>query len=113
MLAYELRTPLVGILGFSEILRDKIKTPELSEMADTILTSGKRLMETLNSVLDLSSIETDKLETNFTITNLVSFVDSNLKLFQPLAAKKGLSLTAKKTIKMFLLLLMNICYTRL
>ena len=94
--SHELRTPLVGILGFSEILRDKIKTPELSEMADTILTSGKRLMETLNSVLDLSSIETDKLETNFTITNLVSFVDSNLKLFQPLAAKKGLSLTAKK-----------------
>ena len=94
-ISHELRTPLFGILGYSEILRDNIKQPELSEMAEMVLTSCKRLMETLNSVLDLSRIETDKFDLNFTAVNLGQFIDKNIKSFQSLASKKGLLLTAK------------------
>jgi PAS domain S-box-containing protein len=94
-ISHELRTPLFGILGFAEILRDKIEQPELSEMAEMVLTSCKRLMETLNSVLDLSKIATDKLEMSITVVNIGKFIDENIKLFQSLAAKKGLVLNAK------------------
>ena len=81
-ISHELRTPLVGILGFAEILRDEIKKPQFSDMAEMILTSGKRLMETLNSVLDLSRIEADKLEMKYTPVDLNIFVDENAKIFQ-------------------------------
>ena len=94
-ISHELRTPLVGILGFAEILRNEINQPELSDMAEMIFTSGKRLMETLNSVLDLSKLEANKLELNLTEINLNNFLDENLKFFQSLIAKKGLVLTVK------------------
>jgi PAS domain S-box-containing protein len=98
-ISHELRTPLVGILGFSEILRDKIKNPELSEMADTILSNGKRLMESLNSVLDLSTIETDKLDLQFSEINFSNFIEDNIKLFEPIAEQKGLIINTKFTNK--------------
>lgn len=87
-ISHELRTPLVGILGFAEILRDEINKSELSEMAEMILNSGKRLMETLNSVLDLSRIEADRLELNYNEVELGKFVEENIKIFNNLASKR-------------------------
>ena len=95
-ISHELRTPLVGILGFAEILRDEINKSELSEMAEMILNSGKRLMETLNSVLDLSRIEADRLELNYNEVELGKFVEENIKIFNNLASKKGLKLEINK-----------------
>lgn len=95
-ISHELRTPLVGILGFAEILRDQIKKPNLVEMAELILTSGKRLMETLNSVLDLSKIETNKLDINYTEINLGEFIDKDIVVYQNLALKKELNLEVNK-----------------
>ena len=97
-ISHELRTPLVGILGFAEILRDEIEQAELSDMAEMIFTSGKRLMETLNSVLDLSRIEADKLEISFAEVNLNKFVEENIKLFQSIGTKKGLSVIIKNSV---------------
>ena len=94
-ISHELRTPLFGILGFAEILRDNIQQSELSEMAEMVLTSCKRLMETLNFIFDLSKIETDKLELSITAVNLGKFIDENIKPLQSLATKKGLVLTAE------------------
>lgn len=96
-ISHELRTPLVGILGFAEILKDEIKQSEHSDMAEMIFNSGKRLMDTLNSVLDLSRIEADKLEIKFLEVNLNIFIDENIKLFQSIGAKKGLSVIVKKS----------------
>lgn len=79
---------MVGILGFAEILKDEIKQSEHSDMAEMIFNSGKRLMDTLNSVLDLSRIEADKLEIKFVEVNLNIFIDENIKLFQSIGAKK-------------------------
>ena len=94
--SHELRTPLVGILGFAEILRDEINQPRLSEMAEMILSGGKRLLESLNLVLDLSRIQAEKLVLNYAEINIANLIDKNINLFQPAAAKKGLILSAKK-----------------
>lgn len=91
-ISHELRTPLVGILGFAEIIRDESDQPDVSNMAGLILTSGKRLMETLNSVLDLSRIEADKIELKVEPVNISEMVKDHTKLFEKLAANKGLLL---------------------
>ena len=91
-ISHELRTPLVGILGFAEIIRDEASEPEISDMSELILTSGKRLMETLNSVLDLSRIEANKMHINKTSINLSAFIKEYIKLFKTSAENKGLIL---------------------
>jgi PAS domain S-box-containing protein len=98
-ISHELRTPLVGILGFAEILRDKIKQPQLSNMAEMILSSGNKLLETFNSVLDLSRIESNKLELKYSEVDLNIFANQNLKLFETIAEKKGLKIIIKKSKK--------------
>ena len=93
-MSHELRTPLVGILGFAELLRDNISEKEYSEMASRIHKSGKRLLDTLNSILDLSRIEANKLELKLDNINVCRVVRENLMQFEALAATKNLYLKA-------------------
>jgi len=91
-MSHELRTPLVGILGFSELLRERLKEGPTSEMADRILTSANRLMDTLNLVLDLSRIEAKKVDFNFKPNRIPELVESQIQLFEAVAERKNLFL---------------------
>ncbi|MCE1164979.1 MAG: PAS domain S-box protein [Bacteroidetes bacterium] len=97
-MSHELRTPMVGILGFSEILNEEIGDMELKRMAHVIHKSGSRLMETLNLILDLSLVESNKLDINITEFNLVSVVDEVITLFYNAAAIKKLFLVRDSDI---------------
>jgi len=57
---HELRTPMTGILGFSEILCEQLKNKEFQQMAQNIQISGRRLLATLNSMIELSQFEAKK-----------------------------------------------------
>jgi PAS domain S-box-containing protein len=62
-MSHEIRTPLTAIIGFAESLQETQQTPEARKQAtDTILTSGRHLLQLINDILDLSKIEADKLE---------------------------------------------------
>jgi PAS domain S-box-containing protein len=91
-MSHELRTPLVGILGYSEMLLEKLKDPEQVDMIDKILFSGNRLMETLNSVLDLSRIEANRIDIYLEPINVPSIVKRHAEIFKPTAEKRGLYL---------------------
>jgi PAS domain S-box-containing protein len=91
-ISHELRTPLVGILGYAEMLQEELKNSQQSEMAGRILYSGNRLMETLNSVLDLSRIEANQVEVYLEPVNVKNIVNTHLQLFKPVAEEKGLYL---------------------
>ncbi|MEI7501065.1 MAG: PAS domain-containing protein [Bacteroidota bacterium] len=56
-ISHELRTPLNGILGFSEIMVNELKDSDYIDMASHINNSGKRLMKTLDSIMQLSQLE--------------------------------------------------------
>jgi PAS domain S-box-containing protein len=73
-MSHELRTPMVGILGFAELMMELADNDEIKGFADKIQKSGKRLMETLNLILDLSKIEADKIEVKLSLVNLVKLV---------------------------------------
>ncbi|MFH1295787.1 MAG: ATP-binding protein [Bacteroidota bacterium] len=57
---HELRTPMTGILGFSEILCEQLGNAEARQMAENIQVSGRRLLSTLNSMIELSQFEAKK-----------------------------------------------------
>jgi len=91
-MSHELRTPMIGILGFSELLIDSTKNPYQKEMAETIYSSGKRLLDTLNLLLDLAKLESNKLEIRFKTINVSQTIEEALKNFEGFAATKNLYL---------------------
>ena len=91
-MSHELRTPLNSIIGFSQFLvNDKSLTPEQQEYIALITRSGEHLLGLINDVLDMSRIETGKLELtpmNFDLHELLDGIES---IYQARASEKGLS----------------------
>lgn len=56
-MSHELRTPLISILGFSNILQEEIEDEDMREMVNNIHSSGMRLLETFNLLLNLTELE--------------------------------------------------------
>ncbi|HQS90726.1 MAG: hypothetical protein B7Y03_07225 [Polaromonas sp. 24-62-144] len=59
--SHELRTPLNSILGFSELIRDTNEDPRTSQYAGLIHKSGTQLHALVNTILDLTKIESGKM----------------------------------------------------
>ena len=89
-MSHELRTPMVGILGYTEILKNEVTNPELKEMSEEIYVSANRLLETLNLILDLSKIEANKSEIHPVEINVTDVTLNQVKCFQELAKKKNI-----------------------
>ena len=60
--SHEVRTPLNGLLGMAQVLRDTDLTKDQRELLDTISASGENLLALLNQLLDLSKIEAGRME---------------------------------------------------
>lgn len=56
-ISHEIRTPLNAVLGYSELLKEKIKDPKLESYIKGITTGGENLLSLINNILDLSKIE--------------------------------------------------------
>jgi signal transduction histidine kinase len=64
-MSHELRTPMNAILGFSQVLRERLfgeVNPKQEEYIDDILSSGNHLLSLINDVLDLSKVEAGQVE---------------------------------------------------
>lgn len=59
--AHELRTPIQPIVGFSELLSDKIKDPEQRKLLDAVINNAKRLEKLAEIMLDVARIEKHSL----------------------------------------------------
>ena len=91
-MSHEIRTPLTGILGFTQILADEVPE-ELREFVDLIDQNGRRLLDTLTAILELSRLEAGVTQLRPVSVNLIEEVQTFLNLFQRQAAEKGLELT--------------------
>ncbi|HEY4132483.1 MAG TPA: MHYT domain-containing protein, partial [Gemmatimonadaceae bacterium] len=60
-MSHELRTPLNAILGFGQLMELESTTPTQSENADHILKAGRHLLSLINEVLDITGIESGRL----------------------------------------------------
>ncbi len=93
--SHELRTPLNGIIGIAESLIDGA-TGELSAATRfnlvTIVSSGRRLSNLVNDILDFSQLRHKHLELQLKSVDLWAVTEVVLTLSQPLIAKKNLQL---------------------
>jgi len=90
-MSHEIRTPLTSIIGTADILMEDV-IGENAELVEMIYKGGHRLMDTLNSVLDLAQLEGQSMKLNRQATNLVEEVEAVSELFSNRALSKGLGL---------------------
>ncbi len=91
-LSHEFRTPLNGILGFSELLENELNTEDQKIMVRSIYKSGKRLLNTLNSILELSELEAGKKEIYVTPIDINQIISDLIEKHKHDAELKGLYL---------------------
>jgi len=102
-MSHELRIPLIGILGYSELLSQNLKGHKsFSDMATKIHNSGKRLLDTLNQLLEFSRIESSGIEPDYTEFPLSPLLEEISDMYQPVAKSKGLSFVMHKVSELTL-----------
>jgi signal transduction histidine kinase len=93
--SHELRTPLNAVIGFSEVLQEKLfgeLNEKQAEYTDDILSSGRHLLSLINDILDLSKIEAGRMELEVTTFHLPDAIENALLLIRERASRHGIKL---------------------
>lgn len=91
-MSHEIRTPLNGIVGFTELLKDTELHDEQREFIDIIEKSSENLLEIINNILDLSKIESNKLEIEEIVFNPLDEFESSVEVYGVRASEKHIDL---------------------
>jgi signal transduction histidine kinase len=94
-MSHELRTPLNAVIGFSEVLTERM-FGELNEKQDEYLkdiyASGQHLLSLINDILDLSKIEAGRMELELADFHLPQAIENALVLVRERALRRGIAL---------------------
>ena len=98
-MSHEIRTPMNGILGFTELLKDqKTSLEEQQEYIKIIEKSGKRMLNIINDIINISKVESGQIEVTPLETNVNEQFEYLLTFFKPEAAHKNISLFLTKEL---------------
>ena len=90
-LGHEVRTPMTGVLGMSELLQGTTLDPRQRSHVDAIRRAGEHLLRLVNDALDLARIEAGKLQLSNADFALRPLLDEVAALMAPVAERKGLA----------------------
>ncbi|OQX17104.1 MAG: hypothetical protein BWK76_10670 [Desulfobulbaceae bacterium A2] len=97
-MSHELRTPLNAVLGFSQLMRnDPDVLPKQKESLDIIARSGEHLLNLINNVLDISKIESGRVELETTHVDLHQMLQEMKSLMYVRVQEKGLEFTLEQS----------------
>jgi signal transduction histidine kinase len=94
-MSHELRTPLNAIIGFSELLETETFGPlneRQKRYAESILTSGRHLLQLINDVLDLAKVEAGRMQLDLDPFDVPEALQNIQEIAQALAIKKRVTL---------------------
>lgn len=99
-MSHEIRTPMNGILGFADLLRTPGLSGESQKMyIEAINSSGNRMLDIINDLVDISKIEAGQIEIKKDASNISELLNELILFFKPEAAKKNISLTLNSRIQ--------------
>ncbi|PLR81357.1 ATP-binding protein [Bacillus sp. V33-4] len=94
-MSHELRTPLNGILGFAQLLElERTLDDRQQTFVKKIITSGGHLLNLINEILDLSRIETGKMQISSQVINTAKLIDECIGMMSPVSEKSNISIVA-------------------
>jgi len=91
-MSHEIRTPLSGIMGFTELLTNTDLDAHQKDYARTIHKSATNLLTIIDDILDLSKIESGKLDITLTRFNVIDIIEDVIDLLAPIAYEKNIEL---------------------
>lgn len=94
-MSHELRTPMNSIIGYTDLLLDGIDGPvndEQMKSLQKIESNARHLLQLINDILDMSKIESGKIELDIKELDLKMFLETVINTFEPVITKKGLKL---------------------
>ena len=97
-MSHELRTPLHTIIGFSELLGEQMQGPlneKQQRFVEHIHRDSLHLLELINDILDLSKIESGRIELRMEAVDLAAVIEESLSSIRPLAQAKSLTLEGR------------------
>lgn len=98
-MSHEIRTPMNGILGFAELLKGPgLTTEEQLEYVEIIEKSGKRMLNIINDIVDLSKIESGLMKMNIKDSNINEQIEYVYTFFKPEVEAKGMQLFFKNAL---------------
>lgn len=95
-MSHELRTPMNAIIGYTDLLLDKVDGPineEQEKSLKKVVSNARHLLQLINDVLDISKIESGKIELQPKEIYLKLLIDSVIPTFEPMIKQKGLTFT--------------------
>ncbi len=94
-MSHELRTPLNAVIGFSEVLLERMFgeiNAKQDEYLQDILSSGRHLLSLINDILDLAKIEAGRMELDVADFHLPQAIDNAVTLVRERAARRAITL---------------------
>lgn len=94
-MSHELRTPLNAVIGFAQLLQHnpgEPLSPAQTDYTDSIVYSGKHLLEIINGMLDLAAIEADQVRLSMEDINAKALIDECVALMRPVAEGRNVTL---------------------
>ncbi len=89
-MSHEIRTPMNAILGFTEILQDRIIDPKQYRYLESIHASGKSLLGLINDILDISKVEAGKMNLEYAVISPAVLFNEMRIIFDQKILENGL-----------------------
>jgi signal transduction histidine kinase/CheY-like chemotaxis protein len=90
--SHEIRTPISGIMGMADLLRDASLDPENASYVEAIRSSGSVLVGLIDEILDLAKIEAGRFDLVAETVDLRRLAESVVELLAPRAQSKGIEI---------------------
>jgi signal transduction histidine kinase/ActR/RegA family two-component response regulator len=97
-MSHEIRTPMNGILGFTQLLREPLDIEKQEEFLRVIESSGLRMLNIINNIIDISKIESGQTKISVTPFNINEEINSLCTFFAPEANEKNIELICQKPL---------------
>ena len=96
-MSHDIRTPIHGILGLTEVLLESCETDSQQEMLEMVDRSAHHLLNIINDLLDVSKLEAGAVQLRYNWFSLEDLMQSLQALYAPEARQQGLNLSASLT----------------